>query len=237
MSNAYNRHPASYRDPAGFIFYRDGQLYRQVNQQFQPDFDLFTGSGAYEQFVKEGWLLAHQREENNYTGDPDWYTTLKPARIPFITYPWEWCFSMLKDAALLTLRLARVALDYNLSLKDATPLNVQWYQGAPVFIDTLSFEKYQPTRPWIAYRQFCETFLSPLLLMHYSKQPLQPLMLAYPDGIPLRVTGRLLPWKTRLNLPVYLHIHLHSKLSAGAHRSATSNAPTSFSKQKMINLL
>ena len=237
MNNAYTIHPASYRDPAGFIFYHNNQLYRQVSQLFRTDFDLLMTSGAYDAFVKKEWLVAHERLDQNLTGDPDWYTTLKPSLIPFISYPWEWSFGMLKDAALLTLKLARQALDFGLVLKDASPFNIQWYKGKPVFIDTLSFARYNPSEPWIAYRQFCETLLSPLLLMHYSQQPLQALQLGFANGVPLQVTSRLLPWRSRFNIPVYLHIHLHGKI-AGRHPGTTDKSTSaSFSKQKMINLL
>ncbi|MDP9230935.1 MAG: SAM-dependent methyltransferase, partial [Bacteroidota bacterium] len=103
------------------------------------------------------------------------------------------------------------------------------------FIDTLSFEKHNKEQPWIAYRQFCENFLSPLLLMHYSKNSLQQLLLAYPDGIPLAVTKSLLPWRSKLSLHTYLHIHLHAVV---AQKKAESNQKKiKFSKQKLLNLV
>ena len=69
---------------------------------------------------------------------------------------------MLKDAALLTLKLALKALEYGMILKDASPYNVQMHKGRMIFIDTLSFEKYNEGEPWIAYRQFCENFIAPI---------------------------------------------------------------------------
>lgn len=227
---------SSYRDPSGFVFSKDGQLYRQVNLSFKDHFDHFIASGCYDHFVKEGLLVGHQEINENLTGQANWYKTLQPETIPFISYSYEWSFDMLKDAALLTLRLAKEAISFGLVLKDATAFNIQWKGSRPVFIDTLSFEKYDPTQPWIAYRQFCECFLSPLLLMHYKKQPLQSLQLAYPDGIPLAITRSLLPWKSRLSFFTYLHIHLHAKL-AGKNTTASHHRNVVFSEKKMLQLL
>jgi len=205
---------SSFRDPSGFVFEKDGILYRQVNDIFKQDFDHFISSGCYDHFVEKQWLIPHEEITHNLTGAAGWYKTLKPQRVPFISYPYEWCFDMLKDAALLTLELARECTIFGVILKDATPFNVQWSQGKPVFIDTLSFERYDATKPWIAYRQFCESFLSPLLLMHYSHQPLQSLLVSYAEGIPLSVTKSLLPWRSKFSFYTYLHIHMHERLAS-----------------------
>ncbi|MCB0740282.1 MAG: hypothetical protein KDB92_04365, partial [Chitinophagaceae bacterium] len=163
------------------------------------------------------------------------YTTLQPEPVPFITYPYEWSFDMLKDAALLTLRITKEAMASKMILKDASPFNIQWYRGKLIFIDTLSFEKYDASKPWIAYRQFCECFLSPLLIMHYKKITLQNLMLSYPDGIPVTVTKNLLPRRTKLSLHLYLHIHLQAKYAG--RKTNTKDKPVNFSEKKMINIL
>jgi hypothetical protein len=102
-----------------------------------------------------------------------------------------------------------------------------------IFIDSLSFEKHNVSEPWKAYRQFCENFLSPLTLMHYYKEPLQPLQLAYPEGIPLSVTTKWLPWKSKLNLHLYLHLYLHGKYAAKPNEEITRN---NFSSKKLSNI-
>lgn len=235
MPANFIHHPSSYRDPSGFIFEKDGVLYRQVNKVFGEHYDLFIQSGCYENLVKKGLLIPHEVINNNLTGDEEWYTTLKPERLQFISYPYEWGFDMLKDAALLTLELLKESIASGMILKDATPYNIQWHKGRLIFIDSLSFEKYDETMPWIAYRQFCEHFLSPLLLAHYSKLPLQEMLLAYSDGIPLAVTRSLLPWKTKFSIHTYLHIHLHAKYSA--KRTTDTTGKTVFSKKKLLNLV
>ncbi|MES2850259.1 MAG: SAM-dependent methyltransferase [Bacteroidota bacterium] len=235
MSVQTINHPSSYRDPSGFIFEKAGILYRQVNTIFKDDFDFFINSGCYKKLIEKKWLIPHETIKENLTGTPDYYLTLKPEKVDFVSYPYEWSFDMLKDAALLTLQLVKEAVSFELILKDATPYNIQWYKGKLVFIDTLSFEKYNEAEPWIAYRQFCQNFLGPLLLMHYSKKPLQQLLLAYPEGIPLDIVSGLLPAKSRLSLYTYLHIHLHAKISS-AKNNKTHQRQT-FSKQKLLNLI
>ena len=244
MTNPVSYHPASFRDPSGFIFVRnsadsfgekDKIIYRQVNKDFKEHFDFFISSGFYEQLVQQQLLIPHEIINENLTGSSEWHATLKPERIEFISYPWEWSFDMLKDAALLTLLLARESVASGMILKDATPYNIHWHKGRLIFIDSLSFEKYNPEEPWIAYRQFCESFLAPLLLMHYSKNSLQQIMLAYPEGIPLAIAASLLPGRSRFSLHTYLHIHLHVRVAK--RKNATASSKTKFSKQKFLNLI
>jgi hypothetical protein len=233
MSATPIQHPASYRDPSGFIFIQEGIVYRQVNLVYKEHYDHFMTSGCYEHMATKGWIVTHQETDVPAKGN-NYYKILMPEKIPVISYPNEWTFDMLRDAALLTLRLTREALKFDMILKDATPLNVQWHKGRFVFIDTLSFEKYNE-HPWIAYRQFCETFLGPLLLMHYNKTHLPQLFLGWPDGIPVQLLRSLLPQRSRFSLAVYLHIHLNAKYAARKNIDA-GNVP-SFSRQKLFNLV
>jgi hypothetical protein len=228
-------HPASYRDPSGFIFEKDGIFYRQVNTVFKEHFEFFISSGCYKHLAEKKLLLSHDEVKENLSGADNWLITLKPQQLDYISYPYEWSFDMLKNAALLTLQLMKESISFGLVLKDATPYNIQWHSGRMIFIDTLSFEKYDETKPWIAYRQFCECFLGPLLLSHYSKQPLHNLLHAWPEGIPLSVTKSLLPFRSRFSLFTYLHIHLHEKLTRPGKQ--TRQQSTAFSKTKMLNLV
>jgi ribosomal protein L11 methylase PrmA len=176
-------------------------------------------------------LIAHQevRHPNNKS-----YKILRPQQLPFISYAWEWSFSMLKDAALCTLENALEALSFGMILKDANTFNIQFLKGKPILIDTLSFEHYDEQENWIAYRQFCEHFLAPLLLMKYTHASLNKLLVTYPNGIPLSVCADLLPWKARLNLHVNLHIILQSKINSSPQKKENKST---FSKQKMLTLL
>jgi ribosomal protein L11 methylase PrmA len=138
------------------------------------------------------------------------YKIIQPEVIQFISYPYEWCFSQLKDAALTTLAIQKVAFQHGMTLKDASVYNIQFNKGRPILIDTLSFEIYKEGEPWVAYRQFCQHFLAPLALMSYVDVRLSQLLRVYIDGIPLDLTSCLLPIKSKLNFNLLSHIHLHA---------------------------
>ncbi len=205
------KHCGSFRDPNGFIFNKEGSLYRQVNLRYRDEYDLLTRSGLYVELVRKGMLVGHEEADISLAVSGEAYKVLKPRPIPFISYPNEWCFSQLKDAALATLSIQRKALEYGMSLKDCSAFNIQFDAGRPVFIDTLSFEKYPEGRPWVAYRQFCQHFLAPLALMSMKDIRLGQLFRIYIDGVPLDLASALLPARSRLSPHMFAHIHLHSR--------------------------
>jgi SAM-dependent methyltransferase len=232
---ASKQHPASFRDPAGFVFEHGEKFYRQVNQCYAIHYDLLKNSGLYEQLIRENKLLPHTEINTGYTENTNRYKTLLPEQLAFISYPYEWCFSQWKDAALLTLNIAKISIHHGMILKDATPFNIQFFKGSPVFIDTLSFEKYDDTKPWIAYRQFVECFIAPLLLARYQSPELLNLFRLYPDGIPLKLLVKLLPLKSKFNLNVLLHIILPASISI--NKKAVMKTPAAFTKQKLLRIM
>jgi len=214
--------PGSFRDPSGVVFTREGTLYRQVNQGYAPDFDRLLASGLYEDLIGRGLLVAHEEVDPALALTPDAYRVIRPERIPFISYPYEWCFGQLKAAALATLRLHSLALDHGMVLKDASAYNLQFVGARPVLVDTLSFARYQPGEPWVAYRQFCQHFLAPLALMRHRHVDLARLLRACIDGIPLDLASRLLPRRTRLGVGLGVHIHLHASMQRRHARRAAA---------------
>jgi hypothetical protein len=114
---------------------------------------------------------------------PPWAVLLRHERIPFVSYPYEWPFSLLKRAALLQLDLLTEAIGAGLILKDASPYNVQWNGASPVFIDVGSFERLREGEAWAGYRQFCQLQLYPLMLQAFRNVPYQPWLRGAIDGI------------------------------------------------------
>jgi len=190
---------SSFRDPSGFLFFRDGLIYRQVNTIYKENYDRLINSGLYETLVHGELLISHDEVDVGQARSDKIYKIIKPELIPFISYPYEWCFSQLKDAALTTLKIQKKSLDFGMSLKDCSAYNIQFRKGKPVFIDTLSFEKYREGQPWVAYRQFCHHFLAPLALMSYKDIRLNQLFRVYLDGVPLDLASSLLPFRTRFS--------------------------------------
>jgi ribosomal protein L11 methylase PrmA len=205
-----NRIAASFRDPSGFLFRRDDVIYRQVNCAYQENYTRLMGSGLYDSLVADGLLIPHEEVNVEPVDVENAYKVVRPERVPFIAYPYEWCFSQLKDAALLTLEVQKRAISFGMSLKDASAYNVQFLRGRPVLIDSLSFEIYPESKPWVAYRQFCQHFLAPLALVAHRDIRLSQLMRIYIDGLPLDLASELLPARTRLDFGLLTHIHLHA---------------------------
>lgn len=202
---------SSYKDPSGFVFFRDGTIFRQINKIYKKNYDHLMNSGLYQKLVDSYLLIPHEEVDIKYAITDQVYKIIKPQLIPFVSYPYEWCFSQLKDAALTTLKIQKISLKHGLSLKDASAYNIQFFKGQPILIDTLSFEKYQKNKPWVAYRQFCQHFLAPLALMGYKEVRLSQLLMVYLDGVPLDLASKLLPSKSWLNFSLLSHLHLQAK--------------------------
>ena len=218
---------SSFRDPAGFIFTRSGRILRQINKIGAADYDALMSSGLYDTLSKSDALIGHTECPDEPPAEPaESHRIIAPERIPYISYPYEWCFSQLKDAALLTLSIQQRALEHGMVLKDASAYNVQFVGCKPVFIDTLSFEKYSDGQPWVAYRQFCQHFLGPLALMATRDLRLRRLLVQNIDGLPLDLVARLLPRRTMMRYGLLAHIHAHAR-SQQRHGDAAreSDAP------------
>lgn len=219
-TNQKNQEPASFRDPSGYVYYQDQQVFRHINASYLPVFTALTKDKFLDELIQQGILLPFKTYKKSSAE-----VTLQVEPIAFISYPYEWSFGQLKDAALTTLKLQEWALKAGFTLKDANAFNIQFHQGRPVFIDHLSFELYQPSEPWVAYRQFCEHFLAPLALMAHTDIRLNQLLRIHPHGIPLDLTVKLLPKKTLLSLTLATHLHLHARNQSNfaAARQKTQN--------------
>jgi hypothetical protein len=232
---------ASFRDPCGFLFSRGGVLYRQVNLKYEQEYARLMESGLYEKLVKAGLLIPHvEVDEDPATSDSAGvvaHKIIQPERVPFISYPYEWSFGQLKDAALATLSIQRRALKVGMSLKDASAYNIQFVRGKPTLIDTLSFEIYKEGQPWVAYRQFCQHFLAPLALMSLRDVRLNQLLRVYIDGLPLDLASDLLPSKTRFNFGLLTNIHLHAGAQKKYSGAEVKSRAGTMSRQAIIGLI
>ncbi len=210
----------SFRDPAGRLFVADGIVYRRIDAPGREAYDRLMQSGLYDALIRDGLLVAHD-DLGPSADHPGAHTVIRPEQVPMVSYPYEWCFSQLQDAALVTLRAQRRALELGMSLKDASAYNVQFLRGRPILVDTLSFEPHRP-RPWFAYRQFCQHFYAPLLLASAVDARLTRLSQLFIDGVPIGLASRLLPYRSLARAGPLLHIHLHA---VGERRWSSGNTP------------
>jgi ribosomal protein L11 methylase PrmA len=207
------------------VFTRGERVLRQVNHSFAAEYEVVSSSGLHDELISDGLLIAHRLApiEDRFSADAG--TVLEVVRIPFLSYPYEWSFGQLRDAALLTLDIQLRAIARGFTLRDASAYNVQFLNGKPIFIDTLSLGRRTPGAPWAAYRQFCEHFLVPLALMSRVDIRCGQLMRTFMEGVPLDLGARLLPLSSRFDPRLLFHIVLHARsVRAFANSSVASVA-------------
>ncbi len=203
-------HKSSFRDNAGAVYTHGGRIFRSVTKYGKDDYQYFVSSGLKQELLRNNCLIPFK--ETSRVVIPEAWKTLDVDTIPFVSYPYEWSFDMYKEVAKLLLTIQLIALSKNMILKDASAYNMQIYQGKPILIDLLSFEKYTEGQPWNAYGQFCRHFLAPLALMSKTDIRLGSLQQIWIDGIPLDLAHKLLPWRTKLDPALAVHLHIHGYL-------------------------
>jgi len=204
--------PGSFRDPESRVFYADDKVYRSLSNDGLEDFEALAASGLLEDERVVGTERAEGVAGLEGLLAKETAGVLRHDLIPFISYPYEWTFSMLKDAALVQLDLLLAALEKDLVLKDSSPYNVQWRGAKPVFVDVGSFERLREGEPWIAYRQFCMLYLYPLLLQSVKNVPFQPWLRGAIDGItPAQMRG-LASGRDRFRRGWTTNVFLHARL-------------------------
>ena len=207
--------PGSFRDPDSRVFVTDEGIFRGLSSRGLEDWLALRGSTLFREAVADGRIV--ETEILDVAAPPallhgDCAAVLRHERIPVVSYPYEWPFGMLRDAALLQLELIEAALMESLTLKDSSPYNVQWQGASPIFADVGSFERLRESEPWIGYRQFCMLFLFPLMLQAYRDVPFQPWLRGSVDGIGPADAARLLSGTARLRRGVLTHVVLHARL-------------------------
>ena len=206
--------PGSFRDPDTRVFRHDGTVYRCLTSRAVDDWNRLVSSDCYRRLVRDDLLVATESVEDMGALPPldaRWAGVLKHETVPVISYPYEWPFGMLKDAALLQLDVMLAALDDGMTLKDATPYNIQWFGTHPRFIDLGSFTGYESGEPWAGYRQFCSQFLYPLFLQAYRNVPYHPWLRGSLEGIEADQCLALMSSRDYLRSGVLTHVYLQAK--------------------------
>lgn len=189
----------SFRDRSSRVFFDDGNVFRTMNRDALSAWQRTSNAAFFRDLVKSGQIVETVEvplgDLGRFKLAPQVVGVLKHERIPFISYPYEWSFSMLRDAASLHLRILKQAFASGLILKDASPYNVQFRGSQPVFIDIGSFVELVPGEPWVAYRQFCELMLFPLMLQAYRGVHFQPILRGQLEGISARQFMQWVRWQ------------------------------------------
>jgi len=218
-ADSFSVEAGSFRDRDGRIYRSGDRIIRGVSQLALDEFQKLQSTRFYTNFLDKGQLVESRILPSDQVPlsedlQQQWAGFLEHSLVPVISYPYEWTFGMLRDAALLQLDLIEAAIKEGMTLKDATPYNVQFVSGRPVFIDIPSFETLPAGAPWAGYRQFCEMFLFPLMLQAYKGIHFQPFMRAGIDGVGIQTATRLFGFRDRFRSGVLTHVWLQAKLDS-----------------------
>lgn len=221
----------SFRDPAGRVFSIGDRIVRSVMPAGAETYAAARDAHLYEDMAAKRLMLgAAEVDPGVLAGLEDKAAfALEHPRVPYISHPYEWSFSLHRAAALLHLDLHLALLDRGFTLCDATAYNVQFDGPRPVFIDHLSLQPYRDGEIWAGHRQFCMQFLNPLLMWtvlgvqpnHWFRGSL--------EGISPEDIARLIPLRKRLGMTLLSHVTMQAALqnrsvtrtvTGGRHRSA-----------------
>lgn len=228
--------PGSFRDPRGRVYYSEGAVFREIHPPAEADFDVLTGSGLLAELVARGWTVS--AEEVRPADGSASTRAVHHNRMPFISYPYEWPFSLLKAAALHHIDVHLLGLDHGMTLSDGSAYNVQFDGIRPVFIDILSFTNYNDGDLWLGHQQFSDHFLHPLLFTAHTGVPFNSRLRGDIEGLNGAELLRLLPLWAKLRPRTFLNVTLPNRLAQKGHSArATPAAPRPLPKEALVFLL
>lgn len=227
--------PASFRDPSGRVYIRDGRVFRTVMPCASEDFNYVKSTGLIEELEREGLIVESIQIDPATLGEEAigaCYVMEHP-RLPFISYPYEWSFQALKTASLMFLDIQLRALAKGVTLSDASAYNIQFVGPKPIFIDRLSFRRYQEGEFWLGHKQFCEQFLNPLLLRSIFGIPHNQWYRGAQEGIASEDLVRLLPWKRKLTWKILTNVVLPVTFQKKATKELVAEQAKSYKNRKL----
>lgn len=237
------RDAGSYRDPSGYVFFRDGRVYRAVAERARTAYEAVRDNAAVRDAIRDGAIIGSRELPEREAAElaPDVAYVVEHDRVGFISYPFEWPFSLLKRAAAFHLELHLRLLDAGVTLTDATAYNVQFLGHRPVFIDLLSLRPYRDGELWHGHHQFMHQFVHPLLLNALARIPYNRWYRGNLDGIHRRDLVRCLPLRKRVSPRLFRQViapHLlESNHDVAASAGKGSAPPSRLEKGALVAML
>lgn len=217
------REPSSFRDPSASVFYADGKVLRGLRPAALADWQALAASGFFAKWQADGRVCRTTPiDPPPAAPDSEWSLVLEHERVPFVSYPYEWTFGMLRDAASLHLEMLLAGVPDGITTKDGSAYNVQWHGCDPVFIDIGSFTQIRDGEPWAGYGQFCQTLLYPLMLQAHLGLSFRPWLRGQIDGIEPHQMRQLFGGTKRFRAGVFKNVHLHGAMQA-RHAGGSAN--------------
>jgi ribosomal protein L11 methylase PrmA len=232
----------SFRDPAGKIYYEDNRVFRKLTALGTERFLELQNINIISKSIEKGFLVETKVIKNQNKNDENKNELiLEHKKIPYISYPYEWSFSQLKDAAIFHLDFHLFLLKNNATLIDASAYNIQFIGSKLKFIDVLSVQKYNEGEFWVGHKQFCENFLNPLILKSKKGIKFNNWFKGNLEGIETRELNNLLGVFDKFSYNIFVHIYLLNKFDE-KYKSKKSLKPISqtkkqFSKKSFVALL
>lgn len=202
----------SFKDPDARVVKHGNTYYRKIHKSYLNEFQGVESSGLFRELNKQGLLISHEIS-NDIPITNEFPLVILPEQLPYLVLPFEWTATMWKEAIEAYLKINLQALKFGYVLKDATPYNFTLVGGKMCLFDSSSFIAFKNGDFWKAYRQFCEEFLGPYLLIHYKGTEWSKLTMAAIHGLPLLFISKNLPLKSLFNLTALFHVHLHKNFS------------------------
>ncbi len=232
----------SFKDNHGNVLKLNDRILRGLTNTGYSNFkkllsDKILEKSIYEKFLINTWdvnsELTELREKFNF----EYY--IEHEKIDFISYPYEWSFQQLKDAAIFHLNFQIFLLDRNYVLKDASAFNIQFEGSRPIFIDVTSIIPYQEGDVWNSHDQYCREFLNPLLLSSKKNVPFNNIYNGNLNGISTEELNNIFSIKDKLSLNIFLHIVLKSYFQKKEYNLDKINkiSKKSISKKSYKNIL
>ncbi len=202
---------ASFRDPAGKVFYDSNKVYRIVKQAGKDRIDFLNSKDLINKSSQNDFLIESRSLSDKEIKDLGFNKEeiiFEHKKVPYVSYPYEWSFSQLKAAALHHLDFNLFLLNQGATLIDASAYNIQFIGSKPIFIDLLSIKEYIDGEYWYGHKQFCENFLNPLVLTSKKGVQFNNWFKGNLEGIPTNDLNNLLSFLDKFSYNIFVHVYL-----------------------------
>ncbi len=233
----------SFRDPAGKIFYYKDKILRLLNEDGLDRFNFLKKNNLLNICISNNFLI-QSIEVNKNSLDIEGFKNkiiIEHKKIDYISYPYEWCFEQLKDAALHHLNFHIFLLKNDATLIDGNAFNIQFEGFKTIFIDLLSIKKYQEGEYWKAHKQFCENFLNPLILKSKKGIDFNNWFRGNLEGISTKDLNSILSFKDKLSFNIFTQVFLLNFLEQRAIKNNKINLDQinqkKFPKKSFLSML
>ena len=233
----------SFRDPAGRIFYYNEKVLRLLNKEGEKRYNFLKKKNLLDNCISNKFLIqSNEVDSNNFNLDSlKNKKIIEHRKINYISYPYEWCFDQLKDAAIHHLNFHIFLLNNNATLIDGSAFNIQFEGYKPIFIDLLSIKEYQEGEYWKSHKQFCENFLNPLLLKSKKKIDFNNWFKGNLEGITTKDLNSILSFKDKFSFNIFTQVYLLNLLDQKAIKNKKINldqiSKKKFPKKSFLSML